>query len=77
MGAEKIYNNFLSAAKAHMRLQKRAFLQERCVEPDIEPNCLQRLSADDTSTDDCEHKWALKKEIQCIMFAFFSSSEGL
>ena len=77
MGAEKYITISSRAAKAHTRLQIRAFLQECCVGPDMEPNCLQRLSADDTSTDDCGHKWAMKKEIQCIMFAFFSSSEGL
>ena len=35
MGAEKIYNSFLSAAKAHTRLQIHAFLQVYCVGPDM------------------------------------------
>ena len=51
------------AAKADTRLHMRAFLQKGFVGPALGPNCLQRLSADDTSTDDCGHKWALKKEI--------------
>ena len=62
MGGEIYITISSPAAKAHTRLQICTFLQERCVEPDMEPNCLQRLSADDTSTDACGHKWALNKK---------------
>ena len=36
------------AAKADTRLHTRPFLQKRVVGPDLGPNCLQRLSADDS-----------------------------
>ena len=63
MGAEKITMLSSRARKADTRLHMCTFSQVRFVGADLGPSCLQMLSADDTSTDDCGYKWAMKKEI--------------
>ena len=54
---------YSQARKADTRLHICTFSQERFVGADLGPNCLQMLSADDTSTDDSGYKWAMKKDI--------------
>ena len=60
MGAEKIAMLSSRARKVDTRLHMCTFSQ---IGADLGPNCLQMLSAADTSTVDCGYKWAMKKEI--------------
>ena len=77
MGAEKRNTIFLSSSEcryetAHVHILTITFLSALIR---VQTVCKGCRSADDTSTDDCGHKWALKKKEKHN--TFFSSSEDL